>query len=309
MNASSRIRKVVIPAAGIGRRFLPATKVIPKEMLPVAGRPLIQFAVEEAAASGIETVILVIGKGKKLLREHFHRDVPVENLLSKWGYPEDAEAIRKLSQIADIRTAWQHSPLGLADAVRSARALVGDEPFAVILPDAVIDSIEPCIGQLMSCYERHPGCVIATRLIKAAEIERFGVLKLIQMRDHCCAGRTARVNSLVERPRAGTTTSRYGIFGRYILEPGIFDAIEQTHAGFGGELQLTDALLTSSSSSALYGYRFVGEHYDAGSKLGFLQANVAFAMKDPQMAAPLRKYLATLQLDSDNSSIANGCSA
>jgi UTP--glucose-1-phosphate uridylyltransferase len=309
MSASSRIRKVVIPAAGIGRRFLPATKVIPKEMLPIAGRPLIQLAVEEAVASGVETVILVIGRGKNLLQEHFHRNVGLEEMLTQRGYHEDAESIRRLSQLAEIRTAWQQAPLGLADAIRSARSLVADEPFAVILPDAVIDSDEPCVGQLKTCYERHPGCIIATRLVNAAEVERFGILDLIPMRDRCCGGRVSRVNSLTERPRPGTTSSRYGIFGRYILEPGIFEAIDQTHPGFGGELQLTDALLASSSSIPLYAFRFVGEHYDAGSTLGFLQANLAYALKDPQVAPWLRKYLASLQPDSDSPSIATACSA
>jgi len=309
MSTSSCIRKVVIPAAGLGTRFLPATKVIPKEMLPVAGRPLIQIAVEEAVASGVETVIVVIGKGKNLLQEHFHRNIRLEKLLIERGYQADAELVRKLSQLAEIRTAWQESPLGLADAIRSARSLVGDEPFGVILPDAVIDSEEPCIGQLMKCYEKHPGCIIATRLVKASEIDRFGILDLIPMRDRCCGGRTSRVNSLTEKPRPGITTSRYGIFGRYVLEAGIFDAIEQTHPGSGGELQLTDSLLTSSSSISLYGYRFVGEHYDAGSKLGFLQANLAFALKDEELGPPLRRYLTNLKLDSDNASMAAALSA
>ncbi len=309
MNSSSQVRKVVIPSAGMGRRFLPATKVIPKEMLPVAGRPLIQLAVEEAVASGIEIVILVIGKGKNALQEHFHRNLALETALSQCGYHEDAETIRRISQLAEIRTAWQQGPLGLADAIRSAGALVADEPFAVILPDAVIDSEEPCIGQLMSCYQRHPGCVIAARLVKACEVERFGILDLIPMRDRCCGGRTSRVHSLTEKPRAGNTHSRYGIFGRYILQPGIFHAIEQTQPGLAGKLQLTDALLTCSSSIPLFAYRFVGEHYDAGSKLGFLQANLAYALKDPQIAPALRKHLATLGLDSDSSSIATACSA
>ena len=309
MSASSRIRKVVIPAAGLGTRFLPATKVIPKEMLPIAGKPLIQIAVEEAAASGVETVILVIGKGKNLLPEHFHRDEALETLLIERGCGEDAQSVRELSQLVEIRTAWQQAPLGLADAIRSTRLLVGDEPFGVILPDAVIDSQEPCISQLMKCYESHPGCVIATRLIKAEEVERFGILDLIPMRDACCGGRTSCVKSLVERPDPGVTGSRYGIFGRYVLEPEIFDAIEQTHPGFGGELQLTDSLSISSTSIPLYGYRFAGEHYDAGSRLGLLQANLAYALKDADLGPPLRDYLATLRLESERTSLPTACSA
>jgi UTP--glucose-1-phosphate uridylyltransferase len=309
MRTIARIRKAVIPAAGLGTRFLPATKVIPKEMLPIAGKPLIQIAVEEAVASGVDTVIVVIGKGKNLLQEHFHRDAALEALLTGRGCHEEAARIRRLSQMVEIRTAWQQAPRGLADAIRSARSLLEDEPFAVLLPDAVIDSDEPCIGQLMRCYESHPGCIIATRLVKPVEIERFGTLDLIPMRDRCCGGRTSRVSSLTERPRAGTTGSRYGIFGRYVLEPGIFDAIEQTHPGIGGELQLTDSLLISSNSIPLYGFRFVGEHYDAGSKLGFLQANLAYALKDAGLGPPLREYLAKLRLESENVSLATVYSA
>ncbi len=307
MTSSSRIRKVVIPAAGLGRRFLPATKVLPKEMLPVAGRPLIQFAVEEAAASGIETVILVIGKGKNLLKEHFRTDVELESVLMQRGYHEDAELVHRISQLAEIRTAWQQAPLGLADAVRSARSLVGDEPFAVILPDALIDSEVPCIGQLMDFHARHPGCVIATRKVDSSEVERFGIMDVIPMQDPS-GGRVLRVNSLTERPRPGPSP-RYGIFGRYILEPEIFAAIERTYPGFGGELQLTDALLVCSSSVPLYAYPFAGTHHDAGSKLGFLQATLAYALKDPELAQPLREYLAALQLDFHPSSISVSNSA
>jgi UTP--glucose-1-phosphate uridylyltransferase len=179
MTSTSGIRKLVIPAAGLGTRFLPATKVVPKELLPIAGKPLIQFAVEEAAASGIETVILVISSGKGLLAEHFNPNPHLENLLRARGNAQAAELVRRLSELAEIRTVWQDSPLGLADAIRCARASVGDEPFAVILPDALIDSDRPCIGQLMACYENHPGCVLATQLVELADVGRFGILDVI----------------------------------------------------------------------------------------------------------------------------------
>ena len=302
METTSSIRKVVIPAAGMGRRFLPATKVVPKEMLPIAGRPLIQLAIEEVAASGVQSVILVIGKGKRFLTEHFQRDSETERVLRHLGYEDDANQIHRLSQLVEIQTAWQPSPLGLADAIRCARPLVGDEPFAVILPDAVIDAEEPCIGQLISCYRKHPGCIIATRRVKSEEVDRFGILDLVPVPDRCCGGRVSRVRSLTERPRRGTTSSRYGIFGRYILQPGIFEAIEQIPPGFAGELQLTDALLAASSSMPIYAYRFAGEHYDAGSRLGFLQANIAYALKDAALAPLLREYLVSLQLDAGSSS-------
>lgn len=293
--SKSNVRTAVIPAAGLGTRFLPATKILPKEMLPIIDRPLIQFAVEEAAASGLEKVILVIGPGKTLLEGHFKRNIILEDILLRQGKIEIAEQIRRLSTLADIQTVWQESPLGLADAVRSARSLIADEPFAVILPDALIDSSVPCIRQLMECYEKHPGCVIATRKVESSEVSRFGILDLMPMMDPCCEGRISRVNTLIERPQPSSTTSRHGIFGRYILEPDIFSCIERTRPGFGGELQLTDSLLLCCGHAPVYAYLFEGRHYDAGSKLGFLQATLAYALKDPELELPLRQYLSTLE--------------
>jgi len=289
---SSGIRKVVIPAAGLGTRFLPATKSVPKEMLPVAGKPLIQLAVEEAVAAGLETVIFVIGRGKVLLAEHFQRDISLENVLRERGHDKDADMLRRLSQLAEIRTVWQDAPLGLAHAIGCARLQVGDEPFAVILPDAVIDSEVPCIGQLRGCYSRHPGCIVATQLVDPSDVDRFGILEVVALQESSCAGRVMRVLSLTERPAIGSVSSRYGIFGRYILEPEIFDCIEHTRPGFAGELQLTDSLLLCSSRVPVYAYHFEGTHYDAGSKLGFLQATLAYALQDPDVAQRLREQIA-----------------
>jgi UTP--glucose-1-phosphate uridylyltransferase len=293
MSSTSRIRKLVIPAAGLGTRFLPATKVVPKELLPIAGKPLIQLAVEEAAASGIETVILVISSGKGLLAEHFHPNPHLENLLRTRGNAQAAELLHRLSELVEIRTVWQDSPLGLADAIRCARAPVGDEPFAVILPDALIDSDRPCIAQLMACYENHPGCVLATQSVEVADVGRFGILDLIPVHDPCCGGRVHRVVSLTERPSPKTTLSRFGIFGRYILEPEIFWCIDHTRAGYGGEFQLTDSLSLCSDRSPVYAYQFQGTHYDAGDKFGYLQASIAYGLKDPEIARPLLKHLST----------------
>lgn len=293
---AGRVRKAVIPAAGLGTRLLPATKVVPKEMLPIVDKPLLQFAIEEAAASGLETVILVIARGKELLAEHFSPNPVLEDALLRKNRNSHADAIRQLSALAEIRIVYQEVPLGLADAVRTARSLVGDEPFAVILPDALIDSAIPCIAQLMGCYNHHRGCIVATQTVDSSEVDRFGILDVSPLTDPCCGGRTLRVNSLVERPRPGSVPSRYGIFGRYILEPEIFSCIERTRPGFGGELQLTDSLLLCSECIPLYAYRFQGTHYDAGSKLGFLEATLAYALKDPEVAQPLREYLSTLGL-------------
>lgn len=288
---SHGIRQVVIPAAGLGTRFLPATKVVPKELLSICAKPLIQYAVEEAAASGIETVILVISRGKELLAEYFQRNVPLENALAERGKEEAAASLRSLSDLGDIRIVYQDAPLGLADAIRSAQSLLAEEPFAVILPDALIDSIVPCIRQLIDCHERHPGCVIATRAVDPAETDSFGMMEAVPMTDPCCGGRALRVGSLIERPPAGSHALRHGIFGRYILEPEIFSSIEQTRPGLSGELQLTDALSLYSQHKSIFAYCFEGSHYDAGSKVGFLQATLAYALKDSALAPVVRDYV------------------
>src|SRR6266436_1152903 len=298
---SQKVRTVVIPAAGLGTRFLPATKAIPKEMLPIAGRPLIQLAVEEAVASGLEIVILVINEAKSLIAEHFSRNVALEALLSRRGKPEEAEMIRRLAQMMELRTVRQEIPLGLADAIRKTRSLIGTEPFAVVLPDAIIDSPVPAIQQLMDCRQKHPGCVIATQKVSPSEVDRFGILDVVAMHDPDFNGRTLRVTSLTDRPRQELATSDYGIFGRYILGSEIFDFIDKVRPGYGGELQLTDALQLYSKSMPIYAYQFEGRHYDAGSKLGFLQATLAYSFKDLDLARPLREYLATL----DSTSVVN----
>ncbi len=281
------IRKAVIPAAGSGTRFLPATRVVPKELLPVAGKPLIQYAVEEASASGIETVILVLRKGKEQILEHLRSGEPAK----------DAESQSSLNQI-HIETVFQESPLGLADAVRTARNAVAGEPFAVILPDALIDSSIPCLAQLIACYENHPGCIVATQRVQPQEVERFGIVERspVQTGD----AQTFLVSSLVERPPRTETSSPYGIFGRYVLDPEIFECIDATQPGFRGELQLTDSLRLWAASRPLYAHIFDGMHYDAGSKLGFLQANIAFSLHCADTAAGLREYVMELasQLES-----------
>lgn len=290
--SSSRIRKAVIPAAGLGTRFLPATKVVPKEMLPIAGRPVIQHAIEEVAASGLETVILVIGPGKDIISEHFRRNTSLEDTLVNRGWTKHAEAIRQLAELVEIRTVWQEKPIGLAHAIGLAESLVGDEPFAVILPDALIHAEVPCIRQLMDCYARYPGCVVATQLVHPKEVERFGVVEIEQA--SVSVPRISRVTSLFERPAPGVTNSLLGIFGRYILVPQIFPLISKLMPGRGGELQLTDALSLCAKSGPVYAYRFEGQHFDVGNKLGFVQATLSYALRDPKIAGPLTEYLASL---------------
>jgi UTP--glucose-1-phosphate uridylyltransferase len=289
---SAGIRKAVIPVAGMGTRFLPITKTVPKEMLPICNKPLIQYAVEEAAASGIQTVILVVGRGKRVLTEYFQPNPILESSLEKRGHDAEAEAMRKLSQLVEITTVWQDSPQGLAHAIGCARVRVGDEPFVVILPDALIDATAPCARQLMDCYAHHPGCIIATRRIRPEEAERFGVLEAVALPDaRGRGGALVGVLSLTERPTVDPSKTRYGIFGRYVLSPEIFGCIEHLSPGFGGEYQLTDALATCSRDVPVYGYCFQGEHFDAGDQIGFLEATLHYALKDRSAAARLRYLL------------------
>jgi len=281
----------VIPAAGLGTRCLPATKVVPKELLPIAGRPLIQYAVEEAVASGISIVVLVLGPGKELLSQYFLRNPILEESLRRSSREEDARDLEKLSAIADIRTVWQSSPLGLANAIDAAKPLIGDESFAVILPDALIHSVMPCIRQLATCQEAHGGSVVAVQKIEAIEVERFGIVETAPPPRTAEDSRVLRVTRLLERPHLSETTSRYGIFGRYILTSDIFDVIRETPAGRGGEFQLTDALARYVSSKPVYAYLFEGEHYDAGNKLGYIQATIKYALRDEDVSTDLRTFL------------------
>jgi UTP--glucose-1-phosphate uridylyltransferase len=297
MTLSGKIRKAVIPVAGLGTRFLPITKSVPKEMLAIAGKPLIQYAVEEAAASGIETVILVVGKGKRLLTEYFRESPALEDLLIQRGRVAEAEALRKLTQLADIRTVWQDFPHGLAHAIGCARSQIGDEAFAVILPDVLMDSTIPCTRQLIDCHERHHrGCVVATRLVDPCDVERFGILDVVPVLDSGFSGQVFRAISVTERPKPEQAKSRYGVFGRYILEPEIFDCIDRIRPGFGDELQLSDALMRYSNQFPVLGFCFEGAHYDAGDKFGFLQASIEYALKDPAISDRLRRQLAALDI-------------
>jgi UTP--glucose-1-phosphate uridylyltransferase len=286
---SGTVRKAVIPAAGRGTRMLPATRRIPKELLPVAGKPLIQYAIEEAAASGIEEVILVLAKGKEAVAEHFA--ISPHSVEPQFGAAKPATPA--------IRVAWQDSPRGLADAIVCARSWIDDEPFAVILPDVLIDSETPCTAQLMNCYSRSPGCIIAARRVTAEAMSSFGILDLA-LHEAKPARRTLRINSLVERP-SHTAISPYGIFGRYILLPSIFASIERTLPGFAGELQLADSLQLLVQRVPMFGFLFEGDPYDAGSHLGLLEASIAFALKSGEIGAPLRECIRQLLLRSNSS--------
>ena len=260
-------------------------------MFPVAGRPLIQYAVQEAADSGLD-VVLVLRAGKCMIHEYFEEAADCDKLLSGRDDSNLLLDLRQLAQRASIQVVYQDFPRGLADAVACARPLVGNDPFAVILPDALIDAAVPCTRQLISCYDRYPGCVLATQTVAFSEVSRFGIVETVPMEGPVLGDHLLRVVDLKEHPNPGETPSRFGIFGRYILQPEIFDAISRISPGVNGELQLTDALRLCAKDRQVYAYKFEGSHYDAGSPVGFVQATLAFAMKDPETAGSLRDYFA-----------------
>ena len=291
MTDFKRITKAVIPAAGFGTRMLPTTKALPKEMLPVAAKPMIQYAVEEAAAAGIETIIFVVRSNKSVIKAHFGPDPELVSLLEQRHQFGAASAVRRLGEFAELRFVEQEKPLGLAHAISCARSLVGDEPFAVLLPDVIIKAAEPATLQLMHAYEQHGGSVVAVREIKSHEVERFGVVRASDM-PSSSFGSSIRITQLVEKPLPLDAPSRWGISGRYLLEPLIWDAIAKTRCGAGGEVQLTDALNLLCHQRAVYGFVFEGQHYDTGDPVGYLKANIELSVHKFQQ--PLPMYLSRL---------------
>ncbi len=291
MRMARHVRKAVIPVAGLGTRFLPATKSQPKEMLTLVDKPLIQYAVEEAVASGIEEIILVTGPGKDSIEDHFDFNPELERELLLRGKKAEAQAVRQVAQLANVVSVRQKKPLGLGHAVGCARALVGNEPFAVLLPDEVIDAPVPCTRQLLDVHERLGGCVVATRRVLRSEISSYGVMKVEPVKGK----RLFRVRGLVEKPTPSRAPSPYAIVGRYILEPKIFDLIARTPPGRGGEIQLTDALALFAAAQPLYAVAFDGRRFDAGNRAGFLEATLHFALKHPELGRALRSFLKNLK--------------
>jgi UTP--glucose-1-phosphate uridylyltransferase len=288
-----KIRKAVFPAAGLGTRFLPATKAQPKEMLPLVDKPIIQYVIEEAVASGLTSIILVTGKGKNAIEDHFDVSYDLERHLEARGQKEQLEQVRAISSMISVSYVRQGEQLGLGHAVLQARDLVGDEPFAVMLGDDIIDAPIPCMRQMMNVFESHGGPVVAVQQVPRSEISAYGV---IDGAPEGNTGRLYRVRDMVEKPRAEDAPSDLAIIGRYILTPDIFEEIEQTERGKGGEIQLTDGLRRLAERRPLYGYRFTGTRHDAGNKLGFLKATVEFALKRDDLGAPFREYLKSLSL-------------
>ena len=289
-----RVRKAVFPAAGWGTRFLPATKAQPKEMLPLVDKPIIQYAVEEAVAAGIEQVIIVTSSQKRAIEDHFDLNYELEHLLEEKGDIEKLRQVRNISDLAQIAYIRQKEQLGLGHAVLMAKDLIGHEPFAVILPDDVVIADRPCIGQLIHVYHQVHGSVVAVMEVPPEETRRYGVIGGERMTEGPDQDRTFRISSIVEKPEPQAAPSSLAVIGRYVLTPKIFDKLEQTQRGSGGEIQLTDAIQALMDEQSVYGYAFEGERYDAGTTMGWLKASVEIAMARPDTGPEFREYLGTL---------------
>jgi UTP--glucose-1-phosphate uridylyltransferase len=290
------VRKAVFPAAGLGTRFLPATKAQPKEMLPLVDKPLIQYGVEEVIHSGIQNIIIVTGRGKSSIEDHFDVSFELENLLEVRGKKELLETVRNVSDMIDICYVRQKEALGLGHAVLRAKDLVGNEPFAVVLSDDVIDAEIPCMRQLLDVYEYFGASVLALMEVPHENISSYGVVDAEPVAHNSKRGTLFRIRNLIEKPRQAEAPSNLAIIGRYVLTPEIFHSIESIQPGSGGEIQLTDALRYLLRSRPIYGYKFEGTRYDAGDKLGFLRATVEFALKRHDLGADFRAYLKSLAL-------------
>jgi UTP--glucose-1-phosphate uridylyltransferase len=291
-----RVRKAVFPAAGWGTRFLPATKAQPKEMLPLVDKPIIQYAVEEAVAAGIEQVIIVTSSQKRAIEDHFDLSYELEHLLEEKGDIEMLRQVRHISDLAQVAYVRQKEQLGLGHAVLMAKDLIGHEPFAVILPDDVVVGDRPCIGQLIHANQQTHCSVVAVMEVPHEETSRYGVIAAEPSADPLDHGRLHKVIRLVEKPKPSDAPSNLAIIGRYVLTPKIFDKLEQTQRGAGGEIQLTDAMQELMEDQPVYAYEFEGTRYDAGTVMGWLKASVELALQRPDLAREFRAYLAGLQL-------------
>jgi UTP--glucose-1-phosphate uridylyltransferase len=290
---SKKIRKAVFPAAGLGTRFLPATKAIPKEMLALVDKPLIQYGVEEALAAGIDEIIIITSRGKSAIEDHFDISFELESSLESRGKKELLELTRKVSNMVHISYVRQKEALGLGHAVLQARDLVGDEPFAVVLPDDIIDAATPCLKQMADVFNEVQSSILATQVVEGPAISSYGVLDCDPVKDK---PRLHLVKGLVEKPKQADAPSKNAIIGRYILTPRIFDLLEHIPKGAGGELQLTDGIKGLLDTEKVFGYTFEGRRYDAGDKAGMLQATVDFALKRSDLGPGLREYLKQINL-------------
>lgn len=287
-----KIRKAVIPAAGLGTRFLPATKAQPKEMLPLVDKPTLQYIVEEAVASGIEEILLITGRGKNAIENHFDTSYELEHVLEEKGDFERLDMIRKISNMVDIQYTRQKEQKGLGHAIYCAKNFVGDEPFAVLLGDDVVYNREnPALLQLMDMYDKHEVTILGVQEVDKNEVDKYGIVAGEALDD-----RLTRVRTMVEKPSEVDAPSTLAVLGRYILTPPIIEYLENTKPGKGNEIQLTDAIMAMAQDYAVYAGIYEGRRYDVGSKLGFLEATVEYALRDPSLADSFKRYLKELEL-------------
>ena len=283
----NKIRKAVIPAAGLGTRFLPATKAQPKEMLPIVDKPTIQYIIEEAIASGIEEILIITGRNKKCIEDHFDKSVELEMELEKNNKTELLELVKDISDMVDIHYIRQKEPKGLGHAIRCAKTFVGNEPFAILLGDDIVYNDEkPCLKQLIECYDEYKTSILGVQTVPHENVSKYGIVNGINIEDRVC-----KVKGLIEKPSLEESPSDIAILGRYIVTPKIFDILDNTAPGKGGEIQLTDALLELVKEEAMYAYNFEGRRYDVGDKLGFLQATVEYALRKPELKDDFINYL------------------
>jgi UTP--glucose-1-phosphate uridylyltransferase len=284
-----KVKKAIIPAAGLGTRFLPATKAMPKEMLPIVDKPTIQYIIEEAVASGIEDIIIVTGKGKRAIEDHFDNSFELEQNLIEKGKFELLSEVQKSSQMADIHYIRQKEPKGLGHAIWCARKFIGNEPFAVLLGDDIVQADKPCLKQLIEQYERYQASVLGVQKVPMEEVSRYGIVNGNEIGE-----RFFSVNSLVEKPKMEEAPSNLAIMGRYILNPRIFDILGDQGPGAGGEIQLTDAIAGLNRYEAVYAYDFEGTRHDVGEKMGFIQTTIEFALQKEELRSDLLNYLSAV---------------
>jgi UTP--glucose-1-phosphate uridylyltransferase len=291
-----RVRKAVFPAAGWGTRFLPATKAQPKEMLPLLDKPIIQYGVEEAVAAGIEQIIIVTSTHKGAIEDHFDLNYELEKVLEEKGEIEKLRQVRAITDLAQLAYVRQKEQLGLGHAILMAKDLIGHEPFAVLLPDDIVVSDRPCIGQLIHAYETTHSSVVAVSEVPADEVSRYGIVAAEVDASHPNGGRLRRMTGIVEKPSPADAPSTLAVIGRYVLTPKIFDKLEQTQRGAGGEIQLTDAIEALMDEQSVYTYQFEGVRYDAGTTMGWLQATVDMALQRPDLGPEFRRHLQSIDL-------------
>ncbi|MGH4118122.1 UTP--glucose-1-phosphate uridylyltransferase GalU [Clostridium sp.] len=285
-----KVRKAIIPAAGLGTRFLPATKALPKEMLPIVDKPTMQYIIEEAVESGIEEILIITGRNKKSIEDHFDKSVELELELENKNKDNLLKQVKDISNMVNIHFIRQKEPKGLGHAINCARAFVGNEPFAVMLGDDIVDAKLPCLKQLMDCFDEKQSTIVGVQQVDNENVDKYGIVDGVQISE-----RVYKVNNLVEKPRVELAPSNIAILGRYIITPDIFDILDDTKPGKGNEIQLTDALKTLISKQNMYAYVFEGRRYDVGDKLGFLEATVEFALKRDDLKVPFMQYLQTLK--------------